>query len=405
MRLAKNDPNTFLYELFCNENGDDEGGPPIELEGLDGGYRAGLHHAAIMFGLFHSTSVSDIMVIGSKKNNLAAERLKALNLEARWPGQPSHASSGTRKRRAQDEDEDQDEEVPFVGVAEEARQRTNAQARLSSSSNHAGVARQASARLQQTRADEIKRVKKTAARVGGFISAADRARLQELGVSQAEIGRISTKGAHSLLAEINQYRLGYADADENEDEDDEDEDNDVEDEDDHNEGPWDVTGHWKIECRDLRRNYGHRDPYILQIFSSNKLHRNGTEMYGRLCFQEWKGIIRFSSMRSVRDDHQDQYILDANDQISAEDPTRCYRWRGKDIQDIIQLNSDSKLYRMTFSNGGKNVEGTWGHDDGNVKFTGVKLRDARPGEGRRILYDWDKHYRQEYDRANRERWR
>lgn len=25
MRLAKTDPNTFLYELFCNENGHDEG--------------------------------------------------------------------------------------------------------------------------------------------------------------------------------------------------------------------------------------------------------------------------------------------------------------------------------------------------------------------------------------------
>ncbi|CAD6443233.1 130516a8-f063-4dfc-b6cd-4adb3f381861 [Sclerotinia trifoliorum] len=135
-----------------------------------------------MFGLFHSTSISEIMVIGSKKNNLAADKLNALNLEAGWPSQPSHACSGTRKRRAQDGDGDEDEEVPSVGVTEEARQRANAQARFSSSSNHAGVARQASSRLQQTRADEIKRVKRIAAYLGGSISAADRSRLTELGV-------------------------------------------------------------------------------------------------------------------------------------------------------------------------------------------------------------------------------
>lgn len=262
-----------------------------------------------MFGLFHSTSISKIMVIGSKKNNLAAKRLQTLNLEAGWLSQPSHASSGTRKRRAEDENDYEDGEVPSIGVAEEARRRANAQARFSSNSNHAGIARQDSARLQQTRADEIKRVKRIAAYLGGTISAADRARLTELGVSQAEIGRISTQGGYSLLAEINRHRLGYADAGEYEGEEDEDGDDnaevEVEGENDVNvdEGPWDVTGHWKIECRDLRRNYGHRAPYLLQIFSSNELHRNGTEMYGRLRFEEWKGLIRFSSMRSDQDDH------------------------------------------------------------------------------------------------------
>lgn len=52
---------------------------------------------------------------------------------------------------------------------------------------------------------------------------------------------------------------------------------------------------------------------------------------------------------------------------------------GEKIQDIIQLRSDSKLYKMRFSNGGNKVEGTWAHQDGFVKFTGVKLRDALPG--------------------------
>lgn len=81
-------------------------------------------------------------------------------------------------------------------------------------------------------------------------------------------------------------------------------------------------------------------------------------------------------MRSSNDDHRDQYVFHVNDEISAEDPAICYRWRGNDIQDIIQLASDSTLHQMTFSNGGNNVEDTWSHPDGSARFTGVKRGDT-----------------------------
>lgn len=423
-RLAGNNPDSFLFELFCNEYGEDEGGPPIELKNMGARYRFALHRYADAYGLYHVTSASGIMVIGSRKNSLADERLRALNLETHRKHGPTVSR---RKRRVGDEDEHP--EYSSFGVAEEARQRATAKPKVTSASASVASAQQASISLQSRRENEIQRIDRNISRAEGFISAADWTTLNELGVSGDEIRRMSTKAFHSAITEVDQHRLGYADDGEEEDEKLEDEevegeDAEVEEEDeevadkegfecqkaednakgDTNNEPWDVTGEWEIECHSLRRVYEHQAPYTLQIFSDEH-HRHGKAMYGRLSFQEWTGVFRFTSMRHGDDDYTDQYVLDTNDVISAQDPTRCYRWRGKDIQGIIQLGSDNKLYQMTFSDGGDRVQGTWSHPNGNEKFEGVKRRHVFARRGETILREWKKHNQKEYDRANKGRWR
>ncbi|RAL60012.1 hypothetical protein DID88_000638 [Monilinia fructigena] len=77
--IKKEEPRTFLFELFCDLDGEDEGGPPIELGDLILADRANLHEAARILGLFHKTSISNVLVIGSGKNDLAARKLHELN--------------------------------------------------------------------------------------------------------------------------------------------------------------------------------------------------------------------------------------------------------------------------------------------------------------------------------------
>lgn len=82
-RLVQDDPQTFLVQLFYNEHGEDEGGPPIGLKIRSPGIRAYLHNAADTLGLFHATSLSGIMVIGSYRNNLATRKLSLLDRSIR----------------------------------------------------------------------------------------------------------------------------------------------------------------------------------------------------------------------------------------------------------------------------------------------------------------------------------
>ena len=97
IRLAENDPEKFIREAFYDENGLDAGYRPVELSGLHDANRAHLHQAAGS-RLFHETSITNIMIIGSKRNNLAQQRLKQIDRQAGWD------------EDAKDEDEESDED-------------------------------------------------------------------------------------------------------------------------------------------------------------------------------------------------------------------------------------------------------------------------------------------------------
>jgi hypothetical protein len=106
----------------------------------------------------------------------------------------------------------------------------------------------------------------------------------------------------------------------------------------------------------MTRFFGQFRPYTLSIYTT--LRRTGRETYGRFDLGTYKGIFRFSTQTKDAGhysegykDEIDEFLLDKDDLPSAGNPTRCYRWRGKDDgEDMIQLHEDQHLYTMTFSN-------------------------------------------------------
>lgn len=149
----------------------------------------------------------------------------------------------------------------------------------------------------------------------------------------------------------------------------------------------------------------------MTIYSEDR--RNGRELNARFDFGELEGVFRFSTQREARghgyNNDIGEFLLDSDDMPSSEEPTRYYRWRGKSTgEDVIELRSEHDLYKMTFSDGGKSVKGTWGtknSDPGTVRFNGVKTEDLNPHERCKIQREWDNLDQAAYDKANRDRWR
>jgi hypothetical protein len=152
----------------------------------------------------------------------------------------------------------------------------------------------------------------------------------------------------------------------------------------------------------------------MTIYSEDR--RNGRELFGRLDLEEYEGVLRFSTQREAqRHRHKrhandmDEYLLDAGDMPSHEDPTRYFRWRGKSTgEDVIELRSDGYLYKMTFSDGGLTVQGIWGthnSDPRDVRFRGVKTGEISPYESCDIQSEWNGLDEAACDKANRDRWR
>src|SRR4051812_2911855 len=81
-RLAMSNPAQFLRDVFYDENGVDEGGPPITPSNLCAADRVHLHNTSGR--LFHQTSVDGTMVIGSSRNNLGQQLVKRLDEAAGW---------------------------------------------------------------------------------------------------------------------------------------------------------------------------------------------------------------------------------------------------------------------------------------------------------------------------------
>ncbi|KAE9365177.1 hypothetical protein N431DRAFT_430685 [Stipitochalara longipes BDJ] len=178
---------------------------------------------------------------------------------------------------------------------------------------------------------------------------------------------------------------------------------------------WDITGRWTIKCPDMARIAGQFAPYTLDIFT--KVHDYGRETYGRFDLGEYKGVFRFSTQRdnptgfkrSPCKDDIDEFLLEKDDIPCEESPTRCYRWRGKETgEGTIQLGSSGYLYKMTFSNNGRRLTGTFGSHDsepGDVEFTGTRLGYRLVFDELNIQSEWAKLDKAAYDRASRERWR
>ncbi|KAF7854508.1 uncharacterized protein EAF02_011683 [Botrytis sinoallii] len=189
------------------------------------------------------------------------------------------------------------------------------------------------------------------------------------------------------------------------DKDSEEYDNDADDSDEElNDGPWDITGHWELECKTMSSNYSQSKSYTFDIFSAPR--GQARQVFGRFNLGKFKGIIRFARGRNSAD--RNEYLLNQQFDPWTADNTRLYRWRGKDCQDIIQLGSDSRSYTMTFSRGVKRVNGVWGTHDGDpgtVEFTGRKVSEEDIFSGSGILHEWTNHNQHAYDAANRARWR
>jgi hypothetical protein len=83
-QMAKKNPEKFLRDAFLNEYGKDAGWGPVELERLDSWERCQVHQAAESLRLYHETTVTSVMVIGSGKNMQGQHRLKELNRAAGW---------------------------------------------------------------------------------------------------------------------------------------------------------------------------------------------------------------------------------------------------------------------------------------------------------------------------------
>lgn len=157
--------------------------------------------------------------------------------------------------------------------------------------------------------------------------------------------------------------------------------------------------------------FGQHAPYTLEIYSSQ--HGVGQQIYGRFDFGlgAYEGVFRLSSQQPNRMGNPykndiEEFLL-PNEVPSANIPTIFYRWRGRECgENVIQLHSEGKLYQMTFSDGGRRVNGTWGSDGdpGTVEFSGVKIGHQGVYDCMNIQYEWGHLSEATYDEENRNRW-
>jgi hypothetical protein len=109
-RLAENNPDAFLRECFFDEHGRDTGDEPVALSSLCPADRAHLHQAASSLRLFHETTVTSVMVLGSGKNRLGAQMVKELNRQAGWPPAPYTPNLGLQTGDGEEDAEEEDDE-------------------------------------------------------------------------------------------------------------------------------------------------------------------------------------------------------------------------------------------------------------------------------------------------------
>jgi hypothetical protein len=109
-RLAESNPEAFLRECFFDENGNDTNDEPVTLPNLHPADRAHLHQEADDLDLFHETTVTSVMVLGSGENRLGGQMVKELNRQAGFPLEPYTPNFGLQTGEDEEEDEEDEEE-------------------------------------------------------------------------------------------------------------------------------------------------------------------------------------------------------------------------------------------------------------------------------------------------------
>lgn len=260
-----------------------------------------------------------------------------------------------------------------------------------------------------TNAEALKeRLRKTEMREMDSKVAADKVNMKDAWkLLEAPIPQVDNSGLReeSPKAEEEVDEEDMDDGEENE-EDEEEQEEDKE-EKDHGPGPWNITGNWKIECRDLL--YWSDSPLTIEIETHEQ--RLGHQTYGRFDFRSWNSVFQFTTEeegQSYGRYEPEDFILGDSNLPSEENPTCYYRWRGIEVgEDVIQLGEDNHLYSMTFSENGMHMKGTWGcqnGEPGTISFTGVKAGYGGYG-GMDIQREWNARNEAAYDGANRNRWK
>ena len=78
-RLAEDDPEQFLRDMFYDTDGVNDGAPPEKFEA-----GCGLHQGVTSMRLFHQTVMDDVIVLGSRKNDLGQELHDRLSRAFGW---------------------------------------------------------------------------------------------------------------------------------------------------------------------------------------------------------------------------------------------------------------------------------------------------------------------------------
>jgi hypothetical protein len=199
---------------------------------------------------------------------------------------------------------------------------------------------------------------------------------------------------------------------------------------------WDVTGSWRIKCREIEYSYSPED-MSLDIHLSKANGR--LQMYGQFDFGILEGILRFEkqgaaatgtsdskskapkSRESPFDEYEEEeedeedegesanFYLGAKDKPSPQQPTWNFRWRGRETgEGEIQLGSDEKLCSITFSGpGGCKLTGTFNNEyTGKSKFSGIKTSTEQRKRSRGIGVEeqWRGYNARAYERARVGRW-
>ncbi|KAH8601110.1 hypothetical protein B0O99DRAFT_607991 [Bisporella sp. PMI_857] len=208
-------------------------------------------------------------------------------------------------------------------------------------------------------------------------------------------------------------------------------------------GPWTVDGTYSVKFPYIQKHYCQGDIQLtLQI--GHEETKNGVQMYAIFDFGIISGVMRFETKESAKrgqgktsddtaetaskkrkrdeydyygwysDDPYDSdnrtptpeaFYLSPAERPSLKSPTWSYRWRGRDIESIICVDSDKKLFEITFGGpAGTEITGAFGGDlvpDGS-EFTGIKTSMAAPRVG--SWSEWHELNETGYDRECAHRW-
>lgn len=131
------------------------------------------------------------------------------------------------------------------------------------------------------------------------------------------------------------------------------------------------------------KDFSGDEPLILEIYRYES--PQGVQIVGTFYFEfAYQGVIRFcnTAIGPFKKTELVEYVLAHPGHVTAEYPTWCFRWRGREIggEELIHLNADEVVHEISFGDGGKSLRGSWASDaTGRTEFTGRKMEDFEGG--------------------------